>query len=153
MRVENMLTRSPKVIRQANQAGIREVARFSAKTYLNYIMYHSMSRKTGMNITPWRGYTLNSLAMQLMSPKRHSVNNYYVTVPEYIMRLDAQKTHAVALKQGRTITKWAQEKLGINKGSIWVSGHPFIEAANFTIIRNVLPIMNRNLDLRMQTMV
>ena len=110
--------------------GLKAIASKYAETYLNQLPQ--------AGITPWTGQSANVLRRQKDNPIRSGKNEYVVVVPDTLIMLDQMKPHIVALKSGRSITRWAKAKLGLEglvATKITVHPHPWIQAANQKVRR------------------
>ena len=99
----------------------------------------------------WRG-----MLLRRTKARRRSKGIWYVVMPEYGVAVDRMRPHWVALKKGRKITQWAQEK-GLEfhgksfiypfvSGSIYVRPHPFIEHSLYLVSRRIRRIVTKNLN-------
>ena len=76
-------------------------------------------------IKPWRGKLLTYGTG--IEPRKLGEGRYGIFVPIEGIYLDRMSDHYVALKRGRLIYKWAQDKLNKKGGVIFVTKHPYIE--------------------------
>lgn len=76
-------------------------------------------------ITPWRNILLKFGTG--ITPRKIRKGTYGIFMPIYGIHLDRMRTHAVSLKRGRNITRWAQDKLATVGRGIVVSAHPYID--------------------------
>ena len=61
-----------------------------------------------------------------ITPRKIKKGQYGIFMPRYGVFLDSMKTHAIALKKGRLITKWARQK-GIMGKFMTVRAHPYLD--------------------------
>jgi len=122
-------------IPKATAKGTFNVARRSAKDL------RESAKAAG--IRPFRGKLLSKAGIRA---EKISKFVYYVKMPYYGSYLDAMKTHYVALRRGRLITKWAQKYLGRTTGGVIVSAHPFIQTAFLKTARSAKKIIERELN-------
>ena len=103
--------------------------------------YLAVAQKAG--IDAWTGQSFNILRRQITNPIRTGKGEYTIVMPSTLIALDSMRPHYVALKKGRSITRWAKAKLGIEgriiKG-INVRPHPFIASANRKARKNIRTI-------------
>ena len=130
-RAENMFTGLIKTIPEGARIGAKKLAGIYAQKYLD-----QMPRA---GIEPWTGQSFDVLAGQITNPPLLSRNptTYGVIVPGNLISLDQMSSHTVALKSGRSITRWAQTKLGKTSGFIFVHKHPWIDNANRNARRKI----------------
>ena len=135
-KVENMLNGYKRTIPRAGRKATKKIASMYASFYLRQMIRSK--------ITPWTGHSHNLLNQQVGNPIRLSKDSYGVIVPQYLVMLDSMKPHWVSLKRGRSITKWAQQKLSLDAraiyfglGKIFVRPHPWITSANIRAGKNV----------------
>jgi len=85
-------------------------------------------------IRPWRKKLLTYGTG--IEPRKLAKGKYGIFIPHYGIKLDRMPPHYVSLKRGRLIQRWAKDKLGRTKGSVFVRPHPFV-------IRGFIKMMNR----------
>ena len=128
-KVENMLNGYQRTLPEALNRATKKIAGMYADFYLRAM------HKAG--ITPWTGQSFLELLHQSKSPIRLGPHTYGVVVPSHLIALDLMKPHWVSLKRGRSITRWAQQKLGNVSGKIFVRPHPWMKSANISAGKNV----------------
>lgn len=128
-KVENMLNDYQRTLPEALDKATKKIAGMYADFYLR------ATYKAG--ITAWTGQSWGDLLHQSKNPIRLGINSYGVVVPSNLIALDLMKPHWVSLKRGRSITRWAQQKLGISGGKVFVRPHPWIKSANISAGKNI----------------
>lgn len=126
-RVENMMTGYKKTLPEGLRLSAKKIAGKYAETYLDQM--------PKSNIEKWTGRSFAVLRSQIKNPIMTSNRpvTYAVVVPSTLIALDRMQPHVVALKRGRSITRWAQTKLGFEGDAlhgITVHPHPWINEAN-----------------------
>ncbi len=119
--VNGLITNIPKGARLGSKA----IASKYAQIYLNQMPQ--------AGITQWTGRSFAVLRRQITNPIRTGRNEYAVVVPSTLIMLDSMRPHVVALKKGRSISRWAKAKLGLEglvATKITVHPHPWIVEAN-----------------------
>lgn len=104
----------------------------------------NITRKGAMNlkrqaqnagIKNWRGILLSKNGIEA---RKLSTNRYGVFIPMYGVYLDSMRPHFVAIKRGRGITQWGEQKnvhpRYVQIGKKWIPGyfvrpHPYIQTA------------------------
>ncbi len=149
-----MLTGFKRTIPKGAEIGVRELAKFSARTYSR------AARAAG--IRPWRGKFFNTLDRQAQRPTKTGKRSYGVSIASlkrqnvnYFISLDRMRTHKVAFKKGRIITKWAQDPRKIGLEAFAMSGttveaHPFIRKADGTIKARITKIVKKTLEEKLR---
>ena len=105
--------------------GAKKIASKYAQIYLNQMPQAGIQK--------WTGQSFAVLKRQITNPIRTGRNEYVVVVPSTLIMLDSMRPHVVALKKGRSITRWAKTKLGLEglvATKIIVHPHPWIIDAN-----------------------
>jgi len=127
-KVENMINGYIREIPKLEDDIPKKIAQMYAHSYLQAL--HKS------NVTPWTGESFVDLIQQSQNPVRLGKGNYGVVVRQYLVALDQMKPHFVSLKRGRSITRWAKDKLGYNPGKIIVRPHPWIRSGNISAGKN-----------------
>ncbi len=144
-RVENMLTGYLRTLPEGARLGAKAIASKYAETYLNQM--------PSSGITKWTGQSFNVLERQIDNPIRSGKNAYVVVVPTTLLMLDRMRKHFVALRKGRSITRWAKAKLGLEGRfipGITVSPHPWINQANQKARRSIRRLAERELNKKIR---
>jgi hypothetical protein len=81
----------------------------------------SLKRQLQVNKSVWRGKLLNSIRAKKMSD-----NRTIITMNQEGFWLDNARPHAVALRRGRLITRWASDHGIRGVRYLYVRPHPFI---------------------------
>lgn len=71
-----------------------------------------------------------------ISPRKIGNGRYGIFFPIHGIYLDRMRTHWVALKRGRGITKWAMDR-GIRSGAVEVHAHPYITNGYVRLVNNL----------------
>ena len=124
-KVEDMFRGYKTTIPEGARLGARAIASKYAQIYLNQMPQ--------ANIQKWTGQSFNVLRRQKENPIRIGRDEYVVVVPDTLVMLDSMRPHIVALRSGRSITRWAKTKLGLEglvATKITVHPHPWIQSAN-----------------------
>ncbi len=124
-KVENMVTGLITTIPEGVRLGTKAIASKYAEVYLDQMPQAGIQK--------WTGQSFNVLARQIDNPIRSGRSGYVVVVPTTLIMLDQMKDHFVAFRKGRSITRWAQTKLGLEAKvlpGITVHRHPWITEAN-----------------------
>ncbi len=144
-KVENMLTGYQTTIPEGARLGAKAIASKYAQTYLDQMPLAGINR--------WTGQSFNVLSGQIDNPIRSGKGEYVVVVPTTLVMLDQMTAHFVAFKTGRSITRWAQTKLGIESRvlpGITVSPHPWIKAANTKARRSIRRLAEKELNKKIR---
>ena len=128
-KVENMLNGYQRTLPEAMDKATKKIAGMYADFYLR-----SMHNA---RITPWTGTSFLDMLQQSKNPIRLGSHSYGVVVPSNLIALDMMKPHWVSLRRGRSITRWAQQKLGKVSGKVFVRPHPWMKSANISAGKNV----------------
>ena len=123
-KVENMMTGYQKTLPEGVRLSAKKIASKYAEVYLEQM--------PKSNIQKWTGRSFVTLRRQINNPIMTSNKpaTYAVVVPGTLIALDRMQPHIVALKRGRSITRWAKTKLGFTGKAITVHPHPWINEAN-----------------------
>ncbi len=124
-KVENMVTGLITTIPKGVRLGTKAIASKYAETYLNQMPQAGIQK--------WTGQSFNVLRRQIDNPIKSGRSGHVVVVPTTLVMLDQMRPHVVALKTGRSITRWAQTKLGLEglvAKKIVVHPHPWTVEAN-----------------------
>lgn len=143
-KVENMLNGYIRKLPKAMDKMTKKIAGMYSAYYL--------AQMQPARIEEWTRASFGALRYQATNPVRLGIAEYGVIVPSYLIALDRMKPHWVSLKRGRTITKWAEEKLGIIptwkarggerriQSKLFVKPHHWIRSANIKAgmqVRNI----------------
>ena len=91
-----------------------------------------MKRQLGIaRIKKFRGELFNGI-----KAKKVNKNTWGIFIPRKGVFLDSMKPHWVALKKGRLITQWAEER-GVKGRAIKVHPHPFIDAGFRSLVATI----------------
>jgi len=141
-RVENMFTGYQSTLPEGMRLGVKKIAGKYAETYLNQMRFSG--------IRPWTGQSFSILERQIKNPLRIGTNEYAIVVPTTLIALDQMQSHIVALKKGRSITRWAKTKLGKTGGFLFVHPHPWVNEANIKARRFIKRIAERELNKKIR---
>ncbi len=140
-KVQTMIGGYIKTIPKGADIGAKKVAGAYAKAYLEEMSKaKSTSRINPRGIKSWTGRSFNILRSQIKEPIKFGPGNYGVVAPDTLIVLDQMRPHVVALKKGRSISRWARTKLGLEgfvTSHITVSPHPWIVNANKRARKNI----------------
>lgn len=140
-RVEEMIKGLERAIPEGAKLGARGIASIYAQIYLEQLGIAGIER--------WTGRSFNILRQQMKNPERIG-NGYGVLVPSTLIALDDLKQpHIVALKPGRSITRWAKAK-GFKGTHISVKRHPWVNAANRRARKRVTMIIKKEMDKKVR---
>ncbi len=92
----------------------------------------------------WRGKLLKETRARKLTK-----DSYGIFMPLYGKQLDEMRTHAVQLRRGKLITKWAQDKMPnppAAGGYITVRKHPFIDAPFNKVVRQTKKIVEKEIN-------
>ncbi len=144
-RVENMLTGYRTTLPEGARLGAKAIAGKYAQTYLDQMPQAGIQK--------WTGRSFATLRRQVENPIRSGKNEYVVVVPDTLIMLDQMMPHVVALKSGRSITRWAKAKLGLEglvATKITVHPHPWIQVANQRARRFIKKLAERELNKKIR---
>ncbi len=146
-RAKQMLDGYTKTLPRAGIEGVKRLASFAAKAYLNAAF--------NAKIRAWRGQFYGTLVKQITKPHKISKSSYGVNIGSikrgainYFISLDRMRPHFVNLKKGRIITKWASAR-GFDLRStkkLFVRPHPFIKTADTIIKQQAKRIVERKIS-------
>src|SRR3990167_3484587 len=143
-KVENMLNGYQRTIPKAGNKAAKKIAGMYADRYLQAL--HRAK------VQPWTGASFIDLLQQRTNPIKLGKGSYGVAVRQYLIALDSMRPHFVSLKRGRSITRWAKQKLGITPvdeatggekrvaSRIFVKPHPWLRSGNISAGKNVRAI-------------
>lgn len=142
-KVEDMLRGYETTIPEGIRLGTKQVASKYAEIYLDQMPQAGISK--------WTGQSFNVLARQIDNPIR-SGKGYVVVVPTTLIMLDQMRAHFVALRKGRSITRWAKTKLGLEgvATKILVHPHPWIIGANRKARRHIRRLVEKELNKKIR---
>lgn len=151
-KTENMIDNFTIAFRRNIKMGAKRIAGIYALAYLHHI------RKVG--IQKWTGHAEKMLADQITNPPKLGAAErvgagFGVRVPGYLIALDRfdKQPHIVALKPGRSITRWYKRKVGeplkgVRKGrriqyqTIRIKRKPWIDDANMEARQYIVGIID-----------
>ena len=131
-KVENMLNGYQRTIPKAGNKAAKKIAGMYAERYLQAL--HRAK------VQPLTGASFIDLLQQRTNPIKLGKGVYGVAVRQYLVALDSMRPHWVSLRRGRSITRWAQLKLGINSGKVFVRPHPWLRSGNISAGKHVRAI-------------
>ena len=140
-KVENMLNGYSREFPKLENIVPRKIAGAYAAAYIQ--------AQWRAGIRPWTGESTISLLSQKTNPVKLGKGSYGVIVPHYSVMLDSMKPHWVSLRRGRSITRWAKDKLGVEGmpgTSVFVRPHPWIRRGNISGAKNVRTIAENEVN-------
>ena len=144
-RVENLMNNLKQELPKGLDIGVKKVAGMYAGIYLEQVNI--------AEITRWTGRSFNILKRQKDNPQRIG-RGYGVIVPSNLIALDQlQQPHIVALKRGRSITRWARAKLGLEGRVLThlaIKRHPWLTNANRRARKRVKRKIEIEMDKRLR---
>lgn len=139
--VNGLITSIPRGAR----LGSKKIASKYAQIYLDQMPQAGIQK--------WTGQSFAVLRRQITNPIRTGRNEYVVVVPSTLIMLDSMRPHIVALKSGRSITRWAKAKLGLEglvATKIIVHPHPWIIEANRKARRFIRRLAEREINKKIR---
>lgn len=144
-KVENMVTGLITTIPEGARLGTKAIASKYAEIYLNQMPQAGIQK--------WTGQSFNVLRRQIDNPIRSGRSGHVVVVPTTLIMLDQMRPHVVALRTGRSITRWARTKLGLEglvATKITVHPHPWIVEANSKARRFIRRLAIKELNKKLR---
>ncbi len=141
----DMVTGLEVTIPRGLRNGGKRVASKYAEIYLRQMPIAGIRR--------WTGRSFAVIRRQIDNPIRTGRNEYVVVVPSTLIMLDQMRPHVVALKKGRSITRWARAKLGLEgfiTSHITVNPHPWTIEANKKARRFIRRLAERELNKKIK---
>jgi len=138
-KVQNQFSKYTRNIPKAGMKGLYNLARFT-QTVLKEEAHNA-------KINPWRRKLYPSIKAVPLSK-----SSWGVKMSKEGLYLDKMKTHAVALKRGRLITKWAKEKgrkgfiMKDGTRGIMVHPHPFTAKAITRVVKRAKGIVEKEVS-------